>query len=297
MKGLNCVFDVTGEKTEYLLPWLNDKKVEIYGVKPKKNGLIIVIDDKDCKKLFAISRNMCYNIKRSGYKGYLAPIKIALSRIGLLIGGAVFVLSAYLCDGIITDVVYVGDAPLIKARVDEALVKNDLTLFSFADGDRIRSAEKALGEDESLSFASVNKRGRSLVVEVYLAKKQAEALNVKSECVRAAADGKIKRLVVLSGTPLVEVGDEVKKGQPIISAGYTHGEKTGETYALGEAEISCVYDFVYEGAGENEKIAARAKVLATEYLGDKDITSVTAEITEEDGKKICFVRVEYSVYS
>ena len=295
MKGIRCVYEVKCVKSGYLLKWLHDKNVKIYGATLTENGIILTIDDKDSKKLFAISSNMCYNVKKIGYKGKFAFVKILSEKIGLAIGGALFILAAISSGGLITGVEYAGDAARFKMEINEALSSSGIKLWSAVSEKEMGEAEKkVLLSSEYISFASVKKSGRRLIVEAYEAKKEPSLIQKKKEII-STVGGVVGRIVLYSGTAQVKEGDEVEVGETLISGVYTHGEKTGKTYALGEVEIIAEKIFSYEGIGEESAVKSRAYLLASKDI-DGEILSSQYEIKEAGGKKICVVRIKYSVW-
>lgn len=291
MRGLFARYRVTGEKTELLTGFLHAAKIGVYDLKIINKGIILTIEYKHHKKLFAICLNMCYNIKREGYRGTLAPFKYAAEKAGLILGALAFTLAAFLSDGIITEVVYAGDAAYIGNEISAALKD----LKSVGQEDLAALEEQLTLSKEEISFVSIVKRGHKLCFEVYLAKGESKPSALRNKSVLSPATGKVRRLVCISGTPLVKAGDEVKAGDVIIDATYSHGEKTGETYALGEAEIECEEIFVYEGEGDDENLIRRAKAIAAANLGEREIISSDAVITKDGTKKICTVRTVYLV--
>lgn len=297
MKSLLISYEVKGEKIRYLLEWLHEKKVKVYDVKPIENGIILTIESKDCKKLFAISSNMCYNMKKLKYKGRFAFLKLLFENIGLAIGGALFVIAVFLFDGVITGTDYKGDYAYFRNEIDGALNSYKFLGRTFYYGnDNEEVAKKILSSSEDIAFASVKRKGHKIVIEVYKAKDEPVPINVKKSEIKSPVKGVVRQLVVLSGTALIKVGDEVEEGQTLIDGSYTHNEKTGVTYALGEAEIITEKTYEYKGIGEDEAVKSRAVLLAKQEISG-EIVSYSAEITETESGKICLVRIKYSVWT
>lgn len=296
MNGLLIRYKISGGRLEYLLKWLHDKNVEIRDVKVDESAIFLTIEQKDSKKLFAISSNMCYNIKKIGYKGKYAPIKILSEKIGLAIGGILFIIGAVISDNSIKDVVYLADAAEFKSEIEREIA-GEITsgVFRVFENDYSAVAERIAKSSEEIAFISVKKSGKRLIVEAHRAKEEPQVKAIKKDKIVSTVNGTVGRITVLGGTARVGVGDEVKAGDVIIDGGYTHGDKSGETYALGEAEIICEYEYEYEGVGEDAAIISRAKALAlTEVQGE--IKSMLAEVKNEGERKTCVVKVLYSVW-
>ena len=295
MKGLRERFEVTGDHIEYLMEWLHGKNVNIYGVKMIKNGLILTIDYKDRKKLFAISSNMCYNIRKIGYTGKFAPFKYVADRIGILIGAALFLAAIILTDGIVVKFSYKGDAVYLEKEIDAVLESEGVKEWSYIGGEecgKLRSA--ILSSSDKFSYVSVEKKGHKLIIEAYKAYESVVPLDTKKEKIVATKAGKVNRITVLSGTALVNVGDEVKEGDVLIDGSYTHNESTGTTYALGEVEIAAEYVYEYSGVGDADSVKSRAITLAIESLGC-EATVKDVRITDGENGNICIVTLEYFI--
>ena len=160
MSGLLIRYKVSGNRLEYLLAWLHAKNVKIYDVKTGKNVIFLTIEQKDGKKLFAISSNMCYNIKKIGYKGKYAPIKVLSEKIGLAVGGLLFVLGAIITDNTVKDAVYLADAAEFKSEIDCEI--KDLVgfhPFKLADGSFSAAAARIAEKSDEISFISIKKDG------------------------------------------------------------------------------------------------------------------------------------------
>ena len=294
MKGLECRYKVTGEKIKYLLEWLHGKNIGVKNVIFIENGVILTIDNKHRKKLFAISSNMCYNIEKIGYTGKFAPLKVLLERIGIVIGAAAFIFLVYFSDGYVSEITYVGDAPTLRREIDGVLGGEGICVGSrISKEECLRLSEKIMSSSDKFSYVSAVKKGRRLVLEAYMAKGEVNPLDVKRDKIISDVSGKVIKIIAFSGTARVSVGDEVKEGTVLIDASYEFGDKTGETYALGEVEILCVYEFIYTAVGDDEAVQRRAETIAKTNLEDKEIFSVKSEITFGGGEKICKVEIEY----
>ena len=297
MSELKCRYEVTGAGICYLVEWLHGKNVSVYDVKYIENGVILTIAFKDRKKLFAISDNMCYNIKKIGYEGRFALVKRLSERVGLLIGAVAFLAAAIITDPIVTDFVYLGDAVYMRREIRTVLSEEGVDIGKRLNSETLGElGRKMTSSSDIFSFVSVRRKGHRLLIEAYRAEPEILPLDVKRDKIISPVSGKILRLVVLSGTPRVSEGDNVEEGAVLIDAEFSHNEKTGETYALGEAEIICELIYVYEGTGDDAIVKSRATVLALGELEGREILTVNAVITETDGKKLCTVRIEYIVW-
>jgi hypothetical protein len=79
-----------------LIEKLHKMGVYVYDITSFEQKTILSIDFLDRKKLFAISRNMCYNISILKYYGKVSLLKKAFSRLGLIICFCLFLVCDFL---------------------------------------------------------------------------------------------------------------------------------------------------------------------------------------------------------
>lgn len=85
------VFAVEGLNRERLFNALQKKGVTLYDVKifgPKRAEF--AVDSRELKNFFAITDNLCYNIKKVGERGIAAPFAALFRRFGVLVGALLF---------------------------------------------------------------------------------------------------------------------------------------------------------------------------------------------------------------
>ncbi len=293
--NLKRTFCVEGDRPDYVLGYLRNKNVALFDVKFTEKGVIITIYSKDVLKLFAISDCLCYNIKEIGYKGKYAPLKFIFDRIGLFIGAAFVAAAVFITDGLISSLCYVADATDVKKEIQTAIDEEGLGEIFFYDEKISQNIQKRLQALPEVSFASVYKFGHKLVFDVRTGGEEVVPLNEKKQNVLSSVDGRVERMVVLSGTPAVNVGDEVKSGDILIRGEY---EKDGEitpTYALGEVVVSCVYTYFYTAVGEENAVSARAKAIVLSHLEGMEIISVETACENSGGQINCVVTARYAV--
>lgn len=286
---------ILGVDSFSLIEKLHKMGVYAYDITFFEQKTILSIDFLDRKKLFAISRNMCYNIRILKYYGKVSLLKKAFSRLGLVACFLIFLVLAMAFDGWISKISYEGDgeyfAPQISLILEEEGIKEGALLK--ADLDKTESC--LLRSVEGISYVSLKKSGRILTVEAYRAEQKTEVIDYQKAQIISPISGKVCAVNVLSGTPCVSVGDEVKKGDVLIDGYFSDGEKTIETYALGEVEIEVEYAFVYQSFTSGERYKNRALLLARESLGEQNITKSQIKEQMKDGKIFYTVTLYYVV--
>lgn len=277
----------TGDGAERIAVAAMERKIFAKNVKYVKNGCFLTIDAVDEQKFFAISRNMCYNVERIGYTGRFAFFKKLLKSAGAVFGAAAFITFVCLCDAVVGEIVYKGDAAAFRRQIVSVLKLNGVEKGKICKADCSSLGEKIMISTDGISYATVTKSGRRIIVDVKSDEEKLDPIDVSKDEILSPADGKILRLNVLSGIAVVKIGDEVKKGQPIISGQYVHDDKTIKTYALGEAVIETKFVYEYESAGKGKQYENRAVALGKAKLGETEIISTAVEL-DESGEKIIY---------
>ena len=277
----------TGDGAERIAVAAMERKIFAKNVKYVKNGCFLTIDAVDEQKFFAISRNMCYNVERIGYTGRFAFFKKLLKSAGAVFGAAAFITFVCLCDAVVGEIVYKGDAAAFRRQIVSVLKLNGVEKGKICKADCSSLGEKIVISTDGISYATVTKSGRRIIVDVKSDEEKLDPIDVSKDEILSPADGKILRLNVLSGIAVVKIGDEVKKGQPIISGQYVHDDKTIKTYALGEAVIETKFVYEYESAGKCKQYENRAVALGKAKLGETEIISTAVEL-DESGEKIIY---------
>lgn len=277
----------TGDGAERIAVAAMERKIFAKNVKYVKNGCFLTIDAVDEQKFFAISRNMCYNVERIGYTGRYAFFKKLLKSAGAVFGAAAFITFVCLCDAVVGEIVYKGDAAAFRRQIVSVLKLNGVEKGKICKADCSSLGEKIAISTDGISYATVTKSGRRIIVDVKSDEEKLDPIDVSKDEILSPADGKILRLNVLSGIAVVKIGDEVKKGQPIISGQYVHDDKTIKTYALGEAVIETKFVYEYESAGKGKQYENRAVALGKAKLGETEIISTAVEL-DESGEKIIY---------
>lgn len=245
----------------------------------------------EAKKLVAYLKKKCYNVTSVNYLGICRPFALAFSRPALLIC-IVLLLGAlmFLSDRCL--IIRVKD---IEHREEVLSGLNDCGIgigFNLKTLD-IDALENKLCVLLDCAYAIVSREGSTLFVEIIpRVDAQTPVDYDKSFDIVSKGDGVITRIITLSGTPLVKVGDKVKKGQVLIKGVRTFKDGTTEP-------VRAVGEVYAVAAVEAERSLAELK-WQYERTG-KSVTLVSLQIgqkTVESNKKIPFdtYEREYSYF-
>ena len=273
------IFEVTAN-AETVLKKLAKAQIPVGMVKVQGAKVRFGTNREYIQKVFAIFKHPCYNtvIRRKSAKmrfdGFIKK------RFGLIVGGVTFLMLCVLSQTLVLKVSVTGNAQYLTEQVltiaEECGVKR-FTSCTKLDKPLILSRITSL---ENVEFCSVTRKGWALIIDVHAA---AQAENkVSYSPLKAQRAGVIKELTALSGTPIKQVGDEVKLGDIIIDNYELLPDGTkNDCLAAGYVQIEAygsISLFYEEQSKENERQA----LAATEIYSD-NVTSKSLKITSCDG--------------
>ena len=270
------------------IPVYNAKKVE-------KNQILFHVKRKDSEKVFAIYPNVCYNntvyntytVKKLGAVGVLKYLESAKRRVGLLLGGLLFVSTILLCEPLVFSIEYTG-ADVYAREAQMALEEVGIQPFSpYKAGKEDLVCSKLLKLD-GVEFCSVQKVGHRVVVEIKTS--PFPKTQIDENAMQAKRSGEIIAMTVLRGTPLKKVGEQVRQGETLVG-NWLETEQGGQVRVeiIARVRIACVWEADME-ADSAEAAFARAYLALA--LSDKDeIKSVQITGAEE----VFRVKINYQV--
>lgn len=225
--------------------------------KTEKNLILVRIYRKDLRKVFAFFENSCYNINQVQPVGGYALLLKWLKKVPLILGAVFFILSAFFTRDFIIRIDVEGNGAFYEREVLNILGENGIREFSFMTGSSVPLLNAKILSLPDVSFASVKKQGYILKVEVVISPSVDEKLkeDFVSDC-----DGILRELTVISGTPAVKDGDEIKKGDVLVRA-----YDSAPCIPIARAFIECKAS----AAADNEEDALKK----AEFLCDGDIIS------------------------
>ncbi len=214
----------------------------------EKNVLDLRLPVKDFKKAFAILRGSCYNIKNVRYFGLARLRRVAASAVGLFVGAALFLGIVTFSNTRILKTEVVGNGAYYQREIDAILRDAGCVPFAPLPRDTGMLTAKVLALPR-VEFCSFHSAGGILTVEVRCAE---TAEKLEPEPLLSPVDGVVEELVVVRGTPLVEVGQTVKKGDILVADSMQTGGGLHSSIVIAEAAIvetvTAEYELSEEGA-------------------------------------------------
>ena len=288
-------FDITGVNQDKLINELAKNGINIYQIKKfsvKKMRLGIKLNET--KKFFAITNNLCYNIRRVKTFGKMYPLYRLIKHVGVLLGALFFVISSHYLGGIIYSVEYVGTGAVLKREVQNFLEDKGVKKYSnFSDFDLDVLSSQILASSNKLSFARLKKSGNRLIVELVLAQTNDKESLGKDTAVYSSVSGIIEDIKVYRGTALKKAGDVVAENELIVGGYAIIKEQTIEVNPIAYVSIICTE--VETLVSENDNAETQATTFALGLHADKDIVSVSVEKSEQDDLFVYTVNVNYRI--
>ena len=274
---------------EGALKKLKKADIGVYNCKKSGTSFIFSVKDKDIKKAFAIFAKPCYNISVAEESRKTRFFSKAASRIGLIIGAALFVVIAFISNTFLFKITVSGSGSYLSPAVRQIIYDAGAKEFSFFSGFDAPAATGKILALPQVTFCNIEKRGGVLVVDVQVDEEHKNLAERKP--LVSDRGGKVKNIVVICGTAAVSTGDTVEKGESLILPYSYTGDVKSDCLAVGYAELECtgsVEYFAYEENDESLK-AAYASVL----LYSENVINRTYSVKPADGGVIYVIDFTY----
>ncbi len=263
IKGLTYqTFLVSGLNREFLLNKLKKSGVNVYNVKRKSaKQTLVTLPYNHVEKFFAITKELCYNVKKVNSSGRYYPIIQFFSRTGIVLGLAFFMIFASVSSNFVFKISYHGSGAKYSREVSAYL--NSAGVKKYSKYSSLNLKELSLNIVSSLpfvSFAECTRRGGEL--RIYLVENKNETgINSFQERLSAEVDGEIAEIKVYRGVALKKKGDKVKAGEILISGETEVNDKVINTGVLAFVKIKTqkIFTFVSEKDGQEEIFLSIAK--------------------------------------
>lgn len=246
-------------------------KVYLFRV-PQKNSAVFTVNGKDAKKVFAILRGSCYNIKKVRPKGLSKIAERIVKSAGLFAGILLFFLSVLFFQARVLDIRVVGSGAYYKDEILRILSENGVKKFSSLPEDCAPITARIIALPR-VNFCTVGKNGGIVTVTVEVTDDEA---TLQSEPLLSPATGVVEELVVVRGTPLVQVGDSVSEGAEVVKNEIYFGEEKEESskvIVIARVVVAVPFAKEYAGTEENALLSA-----ALEFGQTRDLhTTKTGE--------------------
>ena len=180
------------------------------------------VQKKDLHKTFAILREMCYTYSTTGVTYGATVVKGLCKRAGLLCGLLVFSVLLSLSRGFVWRIRISGND-----AVPDKVIENTLSQHNISVGKRLSGTlAAAVRGIDGIRLASVYVKGTTVFVDVHESDPISPPLSYSDTDIVSAYDATVTRIVTREGTALVEPGQHVFAGTPLIGA-YRRAQEEG----------------------------------------------------------------------
>lgn len=282
--GVYTYFLIEGLNLDNFVSTLVKKGISLYGVKKyTRKRLKVGVNKKEEQKFFAITSNLCYNVKKIGEGGKFFPLVLLKRNIAGLIGAIIFCCLAFLGGDLVLDIDYHGNGEVYQEQVQTYLESEGIKKFTrFSSFSLSQLEDEILAVSPNFSFVSCVKNGNRLSVELVLKNSPPSTLKEQKFQLVSKTDGVVKSLTVYRGTQVVSVGDCVKAGQVLVEGYAVVRDKIVPVNVLAVAEIlkTDIFEYRSQNAGEEDL----AEVFALESLQKPLVHSVNVSVKEENNE-------------
>lgn len=207
-----------GQNAERLINTASKKGINLFNIRYNKSKITAFVSITDFKRIFNLHQNKDVNIKIDNKIGLPFIIHRYRRRVGLLIGGMIFLVLLEFLSSFIWTVEVNGNKIVPTDEIISACKK--MGVYEGVPISKINTknaADKLLLEVPSLAWGSLNIEGSVVTVNVTEVKNQPKNNEGLPSNIVASEDAIIKKLDVTSGNSLVKVGDAVANGDVLVS--------------------------------------------------------------------------------
>ena len=209
--------ELRGIGMEKFLNMAVNQGVLFWDVKRKKDSIQLKTTLKDFSELRKIVKKTDCHFSVIVKKGLPFYFKKMNKRKGLIFGCILFVAIMYYLSSFIWFIQVEGNQTVASEKILDMTEKHGLRPGIKKDEIDILALAKAItAEDDKLVWAGIEIRGTRALVEVVEREEEEENFQGYGDIV-ALEKGEIKKIIALSGHPLVDVGDEVRRDEILIA--------------------------------------------------------------------------------
>ena len=231
---------IEGYYIERFINICTNKNILLWNLK-RENSITMhaSIDIKNFKELKKICKITKCKIKIKNKRGLPFVIKKYKKRkifVGLLL---ILILLIIILSNFIWNIEVEGNVNIPKEDILNIAREEGLEIGKYKRNiDNKEGINKIRLERDDIAWVGVEIKGTNAIIKIVEADIKPEIVNEEEYCnIVADKDAIITKVSAQNGTPLVKIGDVVKKGD-IIVAGWFEGKYTGNRYVHAQADIT-----------------------------------------------------------
>lgn len=265
---------------ETVIKKLSKAQIPLYGLKKQGAYTTFLVKDKTVKKVFAIFSHPCYNVCVIQYGALRSLLRRAAARVGLLVGALVFAVVVTCAQAFVFKVQVVGSGAYLSPQVTAILCDSGIAVGKlYKDVDKPLTIAKIMALP-SVTFCSFEKRGTAVIVDVEC-DEEGSISSTRTPLV-SPVSGEVVNITVICGTPRVQEGQAVSRGDELISPFYTDGEgQTVGCLCVGYVDIRVSAVISVSAQSEGEEGLSSALAAVNLYSDEAQITSYSVKTVAE----------------
>ena len=291
--GVKVVYQITGLNLDNLINTIKNRGIDLFDIKKLNNKQVIVaVSYNNSKKLFAIAKEMCYNIKKVREKGLGLILLNSARSVGVILGALAFSLITISLSDVIFEFNYSGTGSANKSQVQEYLSSVGVNKYSrFSSFDLEKLEDQILANCNDLSFVSLQKKGNRLMIELTLSESGVKRLDNNVYKFFSPISGVVESIKVYRGTAIVKEGDRVNEGDLLVDGYMTIKEQSVSINVIASASILVEQTFYYAFDSDNQE--ELAILYAKERVEEKEVIDFSVQKTQTNNQFIYGVTAKY----
>ena len=284
---------MVGLNQDRLIARLAKQGINLYDLKKVSNKkMYMSVNLNQSQKFFAITKEMCYNVKKARETGKHLWVYKLLTNFGLVLGALAFLVISFFSGDLLFGLEFSGNGEIYKNQVAEYLSRNGVQKYArFSDLKLDRLEDLVLANNDRLSFVSLEKKGNFLSVYLVLKTDKGEVLTGNATKLVATESGIVESVKVYRGTAKVGVGDIVSAGEILVEGFAVVKDQTIPVNVIAFVTVISQREFVFESPYSQD--GDKAVAFAEENLSEREILGSTVTV-EEDGDKYKYtVKTDY----
>ena len=269
-------YKIEGLNLDRLINRFNKNGIDVYNVKKKSRAVIFSINASESEKVFAICKELCYNIIKVNNHGKLYPVVNLFRSVGVLLGLLAFIFLQVFFSDVCLSFEFSGNGNVYSREVTEYLISNGVKpMGRFSSFNMQTLEDRLLASSDKFSFVSCEKSGCRLKINLVLAEGKTGIMNSNVTALYSDVRGVVENIKVYRGTAEVEIGDQVSEGDLLVG-GYAliKEEKVSvNVLAVITLKVPTEYTIILNEKGMQD----RAVMLAEEEANGKEIVDYTVE--------------------
>ena len=230
-----------GAHPEKIIDICCENNISIWKIKRVENRIYFSVSRSDFKRLRAPLRRSGIRLHIVKKHGIIYFAQKNKNKVSALIGAVVFLALLWFLSGRIWVIEVIGNQSFSSGEIISLV--EDFGVRTGMKRTGINSAylkNRVLAKTDRLGFISFNVIGSRLEIEVDEIEKPQTSKKAPCNLV-ASEDGVVKSIKIYDGTPIVKVGDGVKKGDLLIS-GVRKRVDGVENFVCANGEIICTVE-------------------------------------------------------